>query len=670
MSRKQRAQRQELLLAESAGARPSTARMQRIGGAGLIAAAVLIAYYPSIHGGFILDDDVLLTTSNTIRASDGLFRFWWPWNLALDKQPADYWPLSNTTLWLEWRLWHLDPTGYHVTNLILHIIDSLLVWAVLQRLHVPGAWLAGLLFAVHPVNVESVAWIAQRKDVMAVLFFLLSILFWIKSEPNEELATGGTARGNATQPPSTPDNINHGKGVFGIWYWISILAFVLAMLSKGSVAILPPILLLITWWRWNRIHWSDLLRAGPFFVVAVVLTAINLWFQTHGTGDVIREVSLIQRLLGAGAVIWFYLEKAIFPLHLVFVYPQWHIDPNNPLWWLPDIATATVTFFLLRNRNSSQWKWIRPAIFAWAFFCIALLPVMGFTDVGYMRHSLVADHYQHIALIAVVALVAAAFFRLRELQLPVNQQAFNGVAGLMVVTFAVLTWQQSSGYVDAMTLYTKTVADNPESWLVQHNLGFEYYKAGKLDAAISHYETALRLNPDCAVAYRNLGNALSDLDRLPEAIENYNKALYIAPSDPVAHYNLGMALTLSGHPDQAEPHYRKAIELNPGYPDANHAMGLLLASRGQYQDAIDYFQQTLKADPDFVEADVNMASAYAALGNFVEAIKYAETALELARSKKDAKLADGIMTRLKFYEQRLSNPADNPPNSAAGAAKP
>ncbi|HZZ27281.1 MAG TPA: tetratricopeptide repeat protein [Pirellulales bacterium] len=444
----------------------------------------------------------------------------------------------------------------------------------------------------------------------------------------------------------------------------------LAMLSKGSVAILPPILLLITWWRWNRIHWSDLLRAGPFFVVAVVLTAINLWFQTHGTGDVIREVSLIQRLLGAGAVIWFYLEKAIFPLHLVFVYPQWHIDPNNPLWWLPDIATATVTFFLLRNRNSSQWKWIRPAIFAWAFFCIALLPVMGFTDVGYMRHSLVADHYQHIALIAVVALVAAAFFRLRELQLPVNQQAFNGVAGLMVVTFAVLTWQQSSGYVDAMTLYTKTVADNPESWLVQHNLGFEYYKAGKLDAAISHYETALRLNPDCAVAYRNLGNALSDLDRLPEAIENYNKALYIAPSDPVAHYNLGMALTLSGHPDQAEPHYRKAIELNPGYPDANHAMGLLLASRGQYQDAIDYFQQTLKADPDFVEADVNMASAYAALGNFVEAIKYAETALELARSKKDAKLADGIMTRLKFYEQRLSNPADNPPNSAAGAAKP
>ncbi len=178
------------------------------------------------------------------------------------------------------------------------------------------------------------------------------------------------------------------------------------MFSKGSVAILPLVLLLILWWQRRSFNKAELLRTAPFFLLSAVLTPVIIWFVTHGSGEAVRHASFLQRLLGAGAAIWFYLSKALLPIHLAFVYPLWNIQPADTLWWLPLIAALAVSAILFWKRNS---EWGRALLFAWAFYVVALLPVLGFTDPGYARYSLVADHYQHIALIAVVTLIAAGW---------------------------------------------------------------------------------------------------------------------------------------------------------------------------------------------------------------------------------------------------------------------
>ncbi len=219
------------------------------GGAALIAVVVVIAYWPAHHGGFVLDDELLLVHNPMIKAHDGLYRYW------LTKEALDYWPITNTTFWLEWRLWGMNTTGYHATNLILHIIDSLLIWLILKRLAIPWPWLAAMLFAVHPINVESVAWISQRKNVLALLFFLLSILWWLNAE-DERKALDESRKHKAKKTSR--------RSHFLLWYSVSLLAFVLAMLSKGSVAILPAVLLLIIWWQRGTVTWHDCLRYAHF----------------------------------------------------------------------------------------------------------------------------------------------------------------------------------------------------------------------------------------------------------------------------------------------------------------------------------------------------------------------------------------------------------------------
>ena len=356
-----------------------------LGKIALLFVVASVAYLPSIKGGFIFDDDLLLTDNALIQAPDGLLRFWYT------TQQPDYVPLTCSTLWFEWRLWGMNSTGYHVTNLLLHIAACLLIWVLLQKLLIPGGFLASLLFAIHPVNVESVAWVEQRKNTLSMFFFLLSICWYLKSD----------------WKPTSPPEFSSRRCV-ALWYFMSLLAFALAVFSKGSVAILPLLLLLIVWWQRGRIAMRDLLRTMPFFLLVAVLTPVILWFVTRGTGGTVRDATFIERLLGSGTIIWFYLSKALAPIGLLFVYPQWHIQTRNLLWWLPLAAAAIVTAALVRQLHRPQ-AIARPLLFAWGFFCVALLPVLGFTDPGYMKYSLVANHYQHIALISVVALLAASW---------------------------------------------------------------------------------------------------------------------------------------------------------------------------------------------------------------------------------------------------------------------
>jgi len=609
MSNRKKSARKPALKAPSAHSNPSVPPLGVRAGVALIAVAVLLAYFPSISGGFLFDDNLLLTNNKLIKASDGLYRIWFT------TEALDYWPVTNTTLWFEWRLWGMNSTGYHVTNLILHVVEALLIWIILRKLSIPGAFPAAMIFAVHPVNVESVAWIAQRKNMMAMLFFLLSILCYLKMETASSALQNGLKR---IDLPLVPRR-------WPLWYWLSLAAFVLAMLSKGSVAILPVLLLGIIWWL-RPLKMRDLVRTAPFFLVAIVMVIVNVAFQKHVvTEGPIRIASFTERLLGAGGVVWFYLYKALLPIDLAFVYPLSQVQSANPLWWLALFAALAVTAILWLYRKS----WSRPVLFAWVFFCVALVPVMGFTDVAFMLYSLVADHYQHIAIIGAIALVAAGWSIWHRRAQKAARRAAMAVAIVAVAALAFLTWRQSGIYRNAIVLYEAALEKNPDCWFAQNNLGSLLLDLGQVQKAMPHFVRSFGINPYNVQAYNNMGLALVRTNKPREAIEYYEKALQIKPNFPDAHYNMGFALVQTDRPREAIEHYEKAIQLKPDYPEAENNLGLTLVIMDRQQDAIKHYEQALHLRPDYYEALLNLGNALMKVGKLPEAIEHFQQVLRL-----------------------------------------
>ncbi len=585
-----------------------------LAGIAIIVLAVFFSYLPSITGGFVFDDNLLLTKNYLVRNPDGLHRIW------CTSESVDYWPITNTALWLEWRLWGMHPAGYHVTNLVLHVAEALLIWIILQRLSVPGAFLAAVIFAVHPVNVESVAWIAQRKNTMAMLFFLLSILWYVKyvisfHAPRPTFGWCPVAAKQLTThcPPTTAHYS---------WYWLSLGAFVTAMLGKGSVVILPVVLLGIVWWL-RPLTTRDIVKISPFFAAAAVLAGVNMWFQTHGTAIVIRSAGFMERLLGAGGVVWFYLYKAFFPLNLIFLYPQWHIEAGYLSWWLPILAALAVTALLWLYRAS----WSRPLLFAWGFFCVALVPMMGFTDVGLMKYSLVADHYQHIAIIGAIALASAGWSKWFRFNRDEISWAATAVAVTATAVLAVLTWRQNGLYRNEIELYQATLEKNPNCWLLHNNLGIALVAAGRPQDAFPHYRQALFLKHDYPEALYNMGNAFRKIGQYQKAIECYRQALEQKPDLTDALINLGLALVQAGRPEEAIQQYRKALEIDYNQADAQFYLGSAFKDLGQYQQAIEHYRQALLLKPDYFEVLNDLGALLTEGGRFSQAIEHYRQAL-------------------------------------------
>jgi tetratricopeptide (TPR) repeat protein len=514
---------------------PETPERQRppiLGLATLLVFAALVAYQPALRGGFIFDDTVFLTENPLIHAADGLQKFWF------SREAADYWPVTSTTLWLEWRVWGLNAAGYHITNVALHVATALLLWAVLQRLRVPGAWLGALIFALHPVNAESVTWITERKNLLALLFFLLSI-FWFVGEKRRD-------------------------------YWLSLAALVLALLSKGSTVILPGVLLGIVAWQ-RRPTARDALRLAPFFVIATGLALFEATFSTIVAAEKMQAPGMLERLLRAGGIIWFYLWKAIWPTGLSFDYGAWSVRTDSMRWWLPLLAAAALTALLWQGRRT----WSRPALFAWGYFCVALLPVLGFAEVGFMRYSPVSDHFAHLAIVGVAAAGGAGLWWFAG-RMGNVQNTFLLVAVAVVIAIGgTLTWKQSRIYADAITLYRDTIARNPASWVALNNLGALLSTAGQNDEAIIHLRAAVHLKP-----------------KLPESRNN-----------------LGLALYRRGRLDEARRHYEEALRARPDFFKARNNLGVVLARLDRLPEAIQQFEQALQIEPRFGEAQENLARA-------------------------------------------------------------
>jgi tetratricopeptide (TPR) repeat protein len=598
-----------------------------------------------------MDDNAMLTDNPLIAAADGWRQFWFT------AQPVNFFgPVTATTLWVEWRLWGMHPLGYHATNLALHCAEVLLLWGILRRLRLPGAWLAALLFAVHPLNVETVAWVAQRKNLVAMLFFLVSIHCFLKTGmafPAADAPQRGAGADGASRPPSP----------FSLWYWPSLIAFILAMLGKASVAPLPLVLLgLIAWHR--RPALRDLALLAPFFAAAAALGAVAVWTQRLASHEIVRSAGFEERLLGAAAAVWFYLFKALWPAKLVFVYPQWRIAATNPLWWLPLAAAVGVTGVLWRARRS----WGRSPLFAWGYFCVMLIPVLGFTDVYFMRYSLVADHYAHLALIGAVCWVAAAgahaWARASAGAKARQRIPLAAAASAAILLLAAATWRQNGIYRDARTLYQATVDANPDCWMAHNNLGVELAKTPALmPDAIAHYEQALRLKPDYIEAHNNLGIALEAEGRAPEAMAQFEEALRLdldladvhtrlgslffkagrfqdaaaedaaavrlQPARAKGHVDLGLALAAAGQADPAIAEYEAALRLDPQFAEAAFYLAVSLEGANRLPDAIAGYKRALAIRPDYYVAHNNLAVALCNAGKVAEAVPHYEEAIRI-----------------------------------------
>ncbi|MGO9526362.1 MAG: glycosyltransferase family 39 protein, partial [Verrucomicrobiia bacterium] len=390
----------------------------------LLVVLTVLAYIPALRGGFVFDD-VLIIDSPLIHATNGLSRIWFK------AEAQDYYPLTESLWWLEWRWWGDHATGYHVVNVLLHAVNAVLVWMVLRRLKIPGAWLAALVFAIHPVNVATVAWISEQKNTLSMLFYLVAILLYLRFD--EERRWG--------------------------WYGLSLAAFVLALLSKTAVVMLPVVLLGCVWWLHRTVRVRDVLSSVPLFVLSLVMGLVNIWFEYYRSmgGHALRTVGFPFRLAAAGWVPWFYLYKALLPANLMVIYPQWEIDASRWVAYLPGIV-------LIGSLALFWWKrhtWGRPWFFGLGYFVVTLFPVLGFFEQSFYRFSLVADHWQYYSIIGVIALaVAAGESVCRRMG---EQGRYAGIVACVAVVMVLgaATWRRSGVYAGEETLWRDNVAKNP-----------------------------------------------------------------------------------------------------------------------------------------------------------------------------------------------------------------
>ena len=528
------------------------------------------------------------------KCSGGLSRIWF--ELGATQQ---YYPLLHTAFWIEHKLWGDSLWGYHVINVLWHSIAVLLVYFVLQRLKVPGALLAVAIFALHPVMVESVAWISEQKNTLSAVFYLAAMRSYLEFDDSRRRTH----------------------------YGLAFVLFVLGLLTKTVVATLPAALLVIFWWRRGTLFFQrDLLPLVPFFAFGAVAGLTTAWIERSliGADGAQFEMSLLQRFLLAGRVVWFYLSTLAWPANLTFIYPRWTIEPDRWWQWTFPIAALATTAVLWAVRK----RWRAP-LAGWLFFCGTLFPVMGFLNVYPFIYSFVADHFQYLASLGPIVLAAAGItLALARLSEPVRKIGL-AFPVLLVGTLACLSWRQSHMYADSVALYQTTLDRNPNCWMAHHNLGLSLVNRGNEPDAIEQYRAALRLNPTLVDAHSNLGLLLTHAGRLPEAIDELHQALALKPDYPDALNNLGIALVSAGRHPEAVEQFERALQVRPDYAMAHNNLGTALYRIGKMPAAIEQYRQAVQLDPNYADAHKNLGIADADAGNLEGAIAQFEHAVRL-----------------------------------------
>ena len=565
----------------------------------LLVALILLVYLPALRGEFIWDDDAYVTRDAMLTAPDGLSQIWFSAH-----RQSQYFPLAYTTLRFERALWGLNPRGYHAVNVMLHAVNALLLWQLLRRLMAPGAWLAAAIFALHPVQVETVAWIAELKNVQSTLFYLLTLFAWVKF---------------AEQPAASRWS----------FYWLALLLHALALFSKTTACTLPAALLLLLWWRGEAIGWRRMLQILPFLLMGLAMGLVSVWWEKHlGNYDVPETgvyFGFAEKVLIATRAVWFYAAKVFWPVNLTFNYPRWEINPHAPLQYL-GLAGCAVLALLLWWRRHTLGRGVTAGV---VFFVAALSPLLGFIPLYTFRYSFVADHYQYLACTGLIIPFAAVISN-RMMGEHLGRVFSRCLPGGLLLVLGILTWKQSHIYANQETLWQDTLTKNPACLMAHNNLGNVLYRKGQIDEAISQFQEAIRLKPDQTQAHNNLGNALLKKGRIDEAISQFQEAIRLEPHLAGVHNNLGDALLKKGQIDEAIGQYQEAIRLKPDYAEAHNYLGNALGRKGQIDEAISQYRKAIRLKPDYAEAHYNLSNALGRKGQIDEAISQLQEAVRLA----------------------------------------
>jgi tetratricopeptide (TPR) repeat protein len=575
----------------------------------LFLGAALAAYWPALQGGVLWDDSGHVTHPE-LQSLDGLFRIWF--EIGATQQ---YYPLLHSAFWLEHRLWGDAVLGYHLVNLLQHAVAATLFGLVLRRLAVPGAWLAAGLFLLHPVCVESVAWISEQKNTLSLVLYLSAALTYLRLDRDR-----------------APRH-----------YALSLLLFVGALLTKTVTASLPAALLVVFWWQRGRLDWRrDVVPLLPWFALGAGSGLFTAHFERVliGAQGADFNLSALDRLVLAGRVFWFYVGKLAWPADLMFVYPRWSIDAS--VWWhwlFPAAGLGLLAGLAWWSRRA------RGPLAAALLFGGSLFPVLGFVNVYPFVFSYVADHFQYLASLAVFAATGAGLSRL-------PRPAGRIVAVLLIGAGGVLTWNLTPEYRDNVTLYEATLRKNPDAWLAHHNLAIILVDGGRPDEALSHIERTLALRPDYAEGLNNLGNCLRQLGRPGEALAPLERAIQLQPKYAAAHNNLGTALMALGRAEEGRTRFETAVRLQPDYAIAQRNLGQALASTGRMAEATPHLARAVQLNPDDATAQLQLGTALAMQGRYAESLPCFEAMLNL-----DPESADGHL-RLAMTLRALGRTAE------------
>jgi tetratricopeptide (TPR) repeat protein len=604
----------------------------------------LIAYLPAFHAGFIWDDPDYVTQNATLRSLDGLRQIWF-----VPRSLPQWYPMVHTTFWVEYQAWGLWAPGYHAVNVLLHAANAVLLYAILRKLQFPAAWLAAAVFAVHPVHVESVAWVTERKNVLSGMFYLMAMLVYLRS--GFGFRGSGFGEDKAEALSSSFPETRHPKP--DTRYFLALGLFVLALWSKTVTCSLPAAILLVVWWKRGRITWTDVRPLIPFFI----LGAASAMYTGHlerahvGAAGAEFDFSPIDRVLIAGRAVWFYVWKLILPMNLSFIYPRWEIDASRRWLFAFPIAAVllVVALFMLRRRIG------RGPLVALLFFGGTVLPALGFVNVYPMRYSFVADHFQYLASIGVIVLLVGALRRWTGKTTPYMP--------VILIPLGLMTFAQARVYEDKLKLWTDTAAKNPHSWMVHTNLGDALSDAGRADEAFEEYRKALELAPTLPETHWNVGIGLSRRGDFDGAMREYDEALRLEPKFPQAHFSRGNVYEERGQLDAARAEYERAVALKPDFAQAYYNLGVvaekqdrledaikayrsavanrleyeaahfslanLLFKQGHYDEAAVHYSQVVRIDPRRAEAHVNFGATFLKLGRFNDAAKAFRAALAI-----------------------------------------
>jgi protein O-mannosyl-transferase len=566
-----------------------------------LVAITFVVNLPAWHGQPVWDDDAHITRPE-LRSWQGLGQIWT--QVGATQQ---YYPLVHTAFWIEQKLWDDSFLFYHVVSVLLHALSAVVIVQILLRLKIPGAWFGAALFALHPVQAESVAWISELKNTLSGLFLFCSILVYL--------------------------NFDERRNVLS--YIGSLVLFIFGLLCKTAIAPLPAIIAVILWWKRGRLRLRyDFLPLAPFFVLGIfagLFTALleRIFIGAEGSAF---HLSILQRCLLAGRDFWFYVFKLVWPAKLTFIYPRWNV--NGAVWWQYFFPIGMLLLLALawRVRGKS-----RGPLAAMLIFLGLLFPALGFIDVYPFLYSFVADHFQYLACVAPLTLFAAGLTVGVEKYAPTARNfLWPAISAGLLSILGFLSWQQAHDYRDIETLWRTTIARNPSCWMAYSNLGSFLSTLGAADEAIQNFRKAIELQPDESKDHNNLGKALLQKGRMAEAMEEFQTALRISPNDSDVENNIGAAYLQKGDVDDALVHLRKAVKEGPGNANAYINFGNALLKKGDTDNAIAAYSATLGLPFDHAESHYSIGNAFRQKGQNDDAILHYQLAIQLRHNYVDA----------------------------------